>query len=137
MSGPEGSEDDFAHLLPPEGPVPAPCPQCRLPGQLRVENRREWADPLPTGWPPGVDAARLALACRRCGSDFLTVTTALVGNPWAVSAGGGLAGVVAREMPWVECQQCQHAEAGRTWPWLACGRCGTEIRARIGVRGSG
>lgn len=108
--------------LPAPGPVAAPCGACRLPGELAVEHRYEWADPPPGGWPPGVAAARLALACRGCGSDFLSVGTQLAATPEAPLA----------VVPWLTCEQCGHGAAAVTWAWLACGRCRAEVRAEVG-----
>ena len=119
-------EDAFAHLLPRPGPLAQPCPGCRLPGELAIEMRREWADAPAGGWPPGVAAARLAVACRRCGSDYLNSSTRLVAM---LEAGPGLP--AAQVMPWLDCPLCDHGEAARWWAWMKCGRCGYEDRAQV------
>lgn len=111
---------EFTDWLPAPGPVGSPCARCRCPGSV-VEHRLEWADPPAGGWPPGVDAARLAAACRGCGSDFLGTSRRL-----AVSPGGDL-----REVAWVTCEQCGREAAGRMWAWLVCASCGAESRARV------
>jgi hypothetical protein len=123
------AEDTWAHLLPRPGPLAQACPKCRLPGQLAIETRREWADPPSGGWPAGVAAARLAAACRRCGSDYLTQTHELVA---VMEAGPGLP--AAKMMPWLTCSLCDHGEAARWWAWMKCARCGYEDRAQVSRR---
>lgn len=107
--------------LPAAGPLSQVCQQCRVPGGVAVEHRLEWADAPGGGWPPGVSAARLAVACRGCGSDFLSRSSRLVALPE----------VVARVMPWVTCEACGRGEAARVWAWLVCSRCGAEFRAEV------
>jgi len=125
-------EDEWArrHPLPPPGPVAQACSHCHRPGGLAVEHRLEWADPPPGGWPPGVKAAKLAVACRGCGSDFLSRSTRLVANPRA-SLAGAMPKMAATEMPWITCETCQKEEAGKMWCWMTCSRCGAEFRAEV------
>lgn len=111
----------------PEGPVEGPCAKCRQDGGLRLEHRLEWLDAPEGGWPPGVAAARLALVCRGCGSDFMTRSTRLVADMGA-SLAGAQPKVAARELPWLACEQCQKGAVARMWPWLVCDRCGGESR---------
>lgn len=111
----------------PEGPVDGPCTRCRQTGGLALEHRLEYLDPPEGGWPPGVAAARLATACRGCGSDFLTRSTRLVAN-LSASLAGVQPKVTASERPWLTCEQCERGEAARLWPWLVCNRCGRECR---------
>lgn len=127
----EELEENFPpELFPAPGRVHVPCNGCRRPGGLILEHRLEYLDPPEGGWPTGVDAARLALACRRCGSDFLSRTTRL-----AVNMNASLAGVQpkfsARELPWVKCEQCEHEEAARLWPWMKCEFCNRESRGKV------
>jgi hypothetical protein len=115
--------------LPQEGPVDGRCNGCRHRGGLRLENRLEYLDPPEEGWPPGVPAARLALACRGCGSDFLSRSTRLVVSPGA-SLAGAMPKVAARERPWLTCESCQREAAARLWPWLVCELCKRESRGQ-------
>lgn len=121
--------------LPPEmwprpGPVQGPCAKCRAVGSLVMEHRLEYLDPPAGGWPPDVPAARLAQACRGCGSDFLTETKRLVANLGA-SLAGVMPKVAATERPWLKCEQCDTEAAARRWPWLRCTACGRESRGRF------
>lgn len=113
--------------FPPPGPVGQRCGRCRQPG-LVLEHRVEYLDPPEGGWPPGVDAARLALACRGCGSDYLTRSTELVADM------GAQAEFAAREVPWLVCEDCQRGAGGRLWPWLVCSVCGAEERGEYYAR---
>ncbi|MFF9265773.1 hypothetical protein [Streptomyces longwoodensis] len=115
----------------PEGPLPETfCTACRQVGGVVIEHRLEYLDPPEGGWPPGVAAARLALACRACGSDFLSRTTRLVANLGA-SLAGVMPKVSARERPWLKCEACQREAAARVWPWARCTRCGRESRGKF------
>lgn len=98
--------------------VGGPCTRCRCPGRQLPGLRLEYAEAPAGGWPPGVPAARLAEACRGCGSDFLSVTPRL-----SVTPEGELA-----EVPWVICQHCGLEAAALWWPWTACDLCGAERR---------
>lgn len=127
---PEPSEDDYADQLPAPGPLSQACPHCRVPGGLVIERRMEWAEPPPGGWPQGVKAAKLAVACRGCGSDFLSTQIRLTALPRA-SLAGAQPKLAMREMPWVKCETCQKTEAAKMWAWMACSRCGAEFRAEV------
>lgn len=120
-------EDVPLEFLPKPGPVNVPCSRCRQVGGLAVDNRLEYLDPPEGGWPPGVDAARLALACRGCGSDFLSVSVRLVADTGA-SLAGVQPKVSAREVPWLTCEDCKREAGARSWPWMACSLCGAEER---------
>lgn len=118
-------ESDLSQVR--QGPVDGRCGACGHRGGLVLEHRLEWLDPPEGGWPPGVAAARLAAACRGCGSDFLSRSTRLVAALGA-SAAGVTPKVAAQERPWLTCESCQREAAARLWPWLVCGLCGRESR---------
>lgn len=125
------SVEDLPPPFPGEGPVQGACAGCRQVGCMALEHRLEYLDPPEGGWPPGVPAARLAQACRGCGSDFLSRSTRLVASLGA-SLPGAAPEVTAAERPWLTCEQCGYEAGARLWPWLACGACGREWRGEFG-----
>ena len=127
---PDEEPDVFPGAFPREGPIPGSCNHCRQVGTLVLEHRLEYLDPPEGGWPPGVPAARLAQACRACGSDFLTRTTRLVAN-LSASLAGAQAKVSAAERPWLTCEQCGHEAGGKVWLWAKCTACKRESRGHI------
>jgi hypothetical protein len=124
------AEEPEPELWPREGPVDGACAKCHHVGGLVLEQRLEYLDPPEGGWPPDVPAARLASACRSCGSDFLSRSTRLVADLGAALS-GAMPKVAASERPWLTCEQCQREAGAKMWPWLTCTACGRESRGRF------